>query len=440
MSEEFHLKIKVFIKKKLLLSATFLFVGTLYAAGKPKLDQSIFTGLKKNVDLQAIYNDMTDLTPAVACLAPESTSSMPKELINMLSEELKNQMILTGYFKPVSLNKWLGTKYVQKKASNIYNLISDLKSERFPINLVGVCKPFIFKVGNQYVLYIALYPFSEDGYPLTSIKFFSCNNDIKDAIKYSLQELNILFKQSKESKIRLAIAPFTIECKTLLEQKSREFDFISTSFSEQEGVEVKTSDDYFSNLFTHQANATGLFKASLIGDIPEYIEQNSITAESLQGFADYLITSRIILSDKVNLIKLSIYSVKTGRIIDTIEYFTKKLSLKEIWNFNFYFLQKICQLTCKQNSYTVIQKIEADKRGFYLNNMFLGWNSLDGVPVKTGKIIINTGSYFSSDSIQNSIMDSALYKNNDFYIYTTNSETQIFTGREGEYVWNLLEK
>ena len=64
-----------------------------------------------------------------------------------------------------------------------------------------------------------------------------------------------------------------------------------------------------------------------------------------------------------------------------------------------------------------------------------GGSYISPVIVKNGKTIINTGNNFFKDVSINHHK-----KNKDYYIYTNNDEILIYKGREGEYVWNLLEK
>ena len=66
------------IKKIILALISFILTGTLFAYESPTIDaKSILTLFqKKDVDIQALYNDMSDLIPVVAYLQPDYTSAV----------------------------------------------------------------------------------------------------------------------------------------------------------------------------------------------------------------------------------------------------------------------------------------------------------------------------------------------------------------------------
>ena len=71
--------------------------------------------------------------------------------------------------------------------------------------------------------------------------------------------------------------------------------------------------------------------------------------------------------------------------------------------------------------------------------MFAGWDLIDNFPVPAENSLINTGTMLISDlnSNPNNFYSN---KNADLFIFVNNNEIKIFRGREGAYVWNLLEK
>lgn len=74
-----------------------------------------------------------------------------------------------------------------------------------------------------------------------------------------------------------------------------------------------------------------------------------------------------------------------------------------------------------------------------MNGMFAAWDKMEAVPIPARKLVVNTGTMLESDI---ALDPSASYSkgSRDFFIYVNNGETKVFNGREGEYVWNLLEK
>ena len=118
-------------KKIIFILSFFIFTGTLFALDMPKVDQNAIFALlqKKDVDIQSLYDDMSDLIPAIVYLQPNYTSGIDLELVKKVDFEIKNQMITSMTFKPVTMNKWLDSNYGTKKALSIYQLINDLKKD-----------------------------------------------------------------------------------------------------------------------------------------------------------------------------------------------------------------------------------------------------------------------------------------------------------------------
>ena len=248
------------IKKMLCTSVIFvIFTGALFADDGNSFF-SIFAG--KKIDMQMIYDNMSELVPIVGYMRPEYTTDIDLEFATAVDSEIKNQMIMTSTFKPVSMVKWLTSKYGQNKASSIFDFIKELNEERYPVNVMGIYKPYIYKVGNEIVIKISVFPFSKGGYPISAVRIVKSEKEMKEAIPYLLSDLSKLLKVQNEQFAKLAVEPFKINCRTLIEQRTGEFDFITTSFSNQEGVEIKSTDDYFSELFSYQAQCTGLFAAT----------------------------------------------------------------------------------------------------------------------------------------------------------------------------------
>lgn len=429
---------RILFNKKIIINILLhsLLTGFLFAASNPKIDQQSLLS-KKQVDLQAVYDELTD-APAVILLKPDGTTGVSVELLDQLNNEIKNRMVMNSVFKPVSMTKWLDGKYNDKREKNLFAFFDQIRYERYQIPIKGLFKSKIFKVGNQYILYMAVLPLGNKGYPVTSVRVFRNEKDLAEAVDKEVLELSTLMKMKAKESIRLAVAPVEISCRTLVEQNTGEFDFIKTSFSNQGGIELKETDDYFSYLFSHQATATGLFRASPLGLVSEYAA-SSIKSTSLSGYADYFIKGKILLSDRKNIMSLSLVKVETGATVRKAAYFIEKLDSEEIWKLNNYFISEICKSLYRETEFKVLRNITYSGKGFYKDGMFVGWDSLDGFPVPASKLIINTGSLMESDISVNPDINYSR-KNHDLYVYVNNDEMKIFHGREGAFVWNLLEK
>lgn len=429
----------LFRKKLFCILLSCFFTGSLISEDYPIIKGKKFLFFsQKIIDLQTAYNELTETTPAIILLKTEGTTGVPSDVIDSVYTEIKQKMVINSVFKPVSMTKWLDAKYNEKKEKNLFVFFDQLKSERYQTSIKGICKAKVFKIGKQYILYMAIMPFDNKGYPITSVRIVKSEKDLSDAIDKELKELSLLMKNRIRGKIRLAIAPFEISCRTLVEQKAGEFDFIKTSFSNQEGIEIKETDDYFSYILSHQAAATGLFSASPVGLIGEY-SNTFVNSKSISGYADYFVKCKLILSDKNNIVTLSLIKADNGAFVRTSRYFIEKLTAEELWKLNNYFITEICKSVYKDSEYKILDNVVFYGKGFYKNGMFIGWNKLDGYPIPAARQIINTGTMMESD-ISSNQNNNFSRSNQDLYVYVNNDELEVFRGREGAFIWNLLEK
>lgn len=419
-----------------MLLVSFICIGLLFAENQNPI-LKLFQG--EHIDMQEVYDNMSELIPVVVYLEPEYSSAVEHTVVSTLYDELKTQMITGSVFKPVVMDTWLASAYGERKATSIFQFISELQAERYPVNLLGVCKSYVYKVGNKYVIKISVYPFDRTGYPVSAMRIIQTEADISEAVSYLLYDAAALLKEQQTNAIRLAVEPFEIHCKTLVEQKTGEFDFIATSFSTQEGVEIKDSDDYFSELFSYQAQCTGLFCAATTQSIDEYIVHSAAESTAYASAADYVVRGDIILSNKFNVVTMDLLNARTGRMVKSAQYITESLSLQEILNSNYRFISDFCMEIYTEDEVKIIDRIDDAGRFFYMNGMLAGFDSIQHIPVRAGKTIIHTGTYLTSDVSLNpdNLTDT---DNRDFFIYTNNDTVLIYKGREGAFVWNLLEK
>lgn len=432
--------VRELIKK---INCLFFFIGLLacplFAFGTNSLKIPKVDPKSKNIiNMQEYYDNLIEMVPAIILLLPDGTTGISDELLESYFTELKLQMVLNSYFKPVSMAKYLDGKYTKKKERNIFQFFNGIKEERYQVNLKGICKPKLFKCGENYIVYIAIFPFDNSGYPITSLRIIKKRKEIKEAVSNCLFELTLLMQNHEQRKVKVAVNPFEISCRTLVEQKTGEFDFIKTSFSNQEGIELKESDDMFSYVFAHQATATGLYSATPTGMIAEYVAEKT-TSTSVSAQSDYLINTKLVLSDKLNVITLDLIKADSGSLIKTVKFFTKKLDVKEIWKFTNYFLSEITKSIYSEKKYMLLNDICIEGKAFYKNGMFVGWDLIDNFPIPAENSLINTGTMFMSD-LNNNPNNFYSSKNDDLFIFVNNYEIKIFRGREGAYVWNLLEK
>ena len=93
-----------------------ILAGSLFSADYPTVEGKKFMFFsQKIVDLQSVYNELTETTPAVILLRPEGTTGVSADVIESVYTEIKQKMVVNAVFKPVSMTKWLDAKYNEKK-------------------------------------------------------------------------------------------------------------------------------------------------------------------------------------------------------------------------------------------------------------------------------------------------------------------------------------
>jgi hypothetical protein len=406
-------------------------------------------GLKDKKDVivitqtQDAYDALSEITPAVCMLDVSATSAIPDGMQDEFADQINRLMTMSGMFKPVSLEKWLVSQYGIKKTRNTFTLMNDLKSERYPVMLDALCKPYLLKNGEWYVMYIELMPFDLNGYPLMALRIFKKPAQMPELIQACISDLAVLYKNKTWSAGRkhIVVAPFTIECRKMVGQKSGEFEYITTSFTEQDGVTIRVTDDYFNRLFAYVFTTSGMFSCSPLGDIPEYA--GSGNADS--SVADYLLRGRVQLTDEVNIYYVDFVNLQTNTTIRSARFFTSDFSLNGTWKLIHDILAVFCGDVLPKESFGFIPTITAPSQGFYIDNMFTGWDTLEEIPLARGKHRIMAGTYTApypdfSETVSTSETKSADAINIRNYFVYVDTRTWLFKGKDGEYVWNLLEK
>ena len=393
-------------------------------------------------DTQDAYDALPEITPAVCMLDVSAASAIPESLQKYFADQINRIMTQLGMFKPVSMQKWLVSQYGIKKSRNVFALMNDLKAERYSVLLDGICKPYIFKEGEWYVMCIELMPFKMNGFPLMSLRIFNTTSQIPEMTSACINDLGVLYnnKDWSKGKKRIAFAPFKIECRKMVGQKNGDFEYIPTSFSEQSGVTIHNNDDYFSRLFAYVFTATGMFSCCSLDDIPEYTGSEGVDSSC----ADYLLKGRIQMTDEVNIYYIDFIDLHTNTTIRSVHFFSSDFSLVWTWKIIHDILSVFCGDVIGKDSFGYIPTITAPSEGFYMDDMFVGWDTIEELPVSKGKHRISAGTYaapYASDAEmkknRKEINDDSDIRN--FFVYV-DAQTWLFKGKNGEYVWNLLGK
>jgi hypothetical protein len=144
--------------------------------------------------------------------------------------------------------------------------------------------------------------------------------------------------------------------------------------------------------------------------------------------------------------------------------------LKNIWNAYREISVKIIEVLSPVSNYGIVPSLNAPERGLYVNNMFAGWDTIDNFILPKGMHEIHTGSYFRAGTLMHGFerplflvteedepnFFEKLFKKDkkkeepiivlpkktgaDTFYVLLDTMDRMFADREGEYVWNFLNK
>lgn len=383
-------------------------------------------GKSEGVKIQDRYNALA--VPGVVLFSASASSAVPQDIVQTCNTELPRILVADGKLKPVSMQQWLFSSYGMRKAQNPFILMDAIKAERYSIPVQYIIKPYIFKGENSFALTMEVYSLNTY-YPLDTFRFFTGPKDINTVIITCLDEVySHLFAVPEKVPVvkkKVLVQPFKLDFLKLVTLRSGEFEFIATPFIAQKGVTLREGDDYFSRILSYVLSTTELYQVVQASDFTDF----SNTAGGVSGYADYVITGKVQLSEHVCVLYVDVTDVRAGVVVVSLQYPLKKFSLKTVWDAYRLLSVPITEKIFDAEKFGVVPGIYASKKGFYRDNTFVGWDSVENMVLPQGMHSINTGTYYArSQSSKKS------------FFVTLDSFERVYVDREGEYVWNLLKK
>jgi hypothetical protein len=385
----------------------------------------IFDSKDKGPTLQDRYNALT--APGIVMLPTTGISNISQNVLNRFENELMLQFVESAKLKPVRMQNWLLSTYTNK-ANNPFVIMNEIRTGQYAFPLQYICKPFVLRSGSFYYYILYVYPLASY-YPITIFRQLPSLSMLDDMIISCLEELLLRISQPVVGeKRRIIIDEFKLEFYRLVTHSSGEFDFISTPFIEKEGKTLREGDDYFSRIMGYVLESTNMFQVMQIGDFKEYSNTNISRTSNL---ADYRIQGRVQVSDFESVLYIDVIDIRSAVQLITLRYPLLTYSFDEVWNAYRHLSVQIVERLFDREAFNVVPAQEVQGKGFFANNMYIGFNILDNFIVGRGLHVIDTGTRFRVDDIERSA--------NTFYILSDNQCT-VFKGREGRQIWNLLNK
>lgn len=412
----------------------FFFVPhTLFSFGMEEVEVEIDTGadgaeIKEITDMQDSYTALPASVSLICMLPVGRASGVPDVFLKKIEYSLPRYMVTMGIAKPVTMDKWFTQNYLKKKVSTPFALIRSITAERYTIPLSGICKPYIFASGSFFVLQLSFYPFVGSLYPTIITRVFKTIEELDNVLVSSLSEFSKRsFTEGYDTKRKkVIVAPFIIENRKLVEVGSGEFEFVTSPFIEKEKVTIKKTDDYFSRLFAYLLRTTNLFTVMPLQDLSDYC--NTDIYRSYE--ADYIIKGRIQITDQFCVLYIDLYNASSGKIIYSVKNPITVFSLEKLWTVFQHVNVFIAEKIFSENSISVIKDLQATGYGLYSDNMFIGWNSIKELVRPKGLHIVET--------LRISFQKKKDKKTPKFFYILLDSDTWVFTDRNGAYIENLL--
>lgn len=402
-------------------------------------------------ELQDRYNALS--APAMIMLPTYSSSAIPSDLLLQLDKELLKQLVNMGKVKPVLMQKWLFTRFGNSKANHPFAFLNAINAEQYVVPVQYVGKSSVFKSEADYVYMLNVYPVTAY-YPVTMIRIFSNVNELPAVLASCLDEMNIRLFQARLNITgkRVIIDKFKLDLLKLVELEDGEFEYISAPFIEHRGVSLRDGDDYFGGILAYVLASTDLFRVLRPAEFSDYANATASTT-----YVDYLIQGKVQISEKECVLYVDVQDVSSGRKVVSIKYPMLEYSLGNIWKAYREISCEIVKVIFDKNSFGIVPALSAPNRGFFFNNMFIGWNSVEYLVLAKGFHKISTGSYYRALDAETSGDIEAIGGNNqktttsrltsvqsygmaDTYFVLLDTVDRIYTDRDGEHINNLLNK
>jgi hypothetical protein len=388
-------------------------------------------------ELQDKYTSM-DNVPGIIMLPVSATSAVPSEWVVRIEKELSEQLVNNGNLKPVLMQKWLFSTYGKTKANNPFALMNTVKSEQYIVPVGFIAKANIFKSDDWYGFFIKFYSLA-NYYPVTVFRIFSSADDLSNVIVSCLAEMERRLFQttSGDAKKRIVIDTFKLELLRLAELQTGEFDFISTPFIEKSEVPIRANDEFFSSLLGYILSTTGLLNVMYPKDFAEY--SNSVIS-STTSLVDYRIQGKVQISEQECVVYIDLLDIHNNAIVISLRYPMLEYSLETIWNvyrdISVYIIGKIFN----EDKFGVVPALSAPGQFFFANDQFVGWDTLENFVLAKSIHKISVENYLpmpNDEKIPKTGESGSVP--NTYYILFENI-IRVYTGREGEHIWNLLKK
>jgi len=378
-------------------------------------------------DLQDRYDAL--VAPGIIMLPVSGMSAVSSDVTAHVERELHRQLVNAGRMRPVSIDRWLLATYSANRANNPFVIMNAILAEQFilPVRYMG--KPFVFKDGDYH--YFVLHVFLlETRYPMTIFRRFAAPDSIEKMIAQSLAELHTRLSQPVgfDARHRIVMDDFSLEFFQLVDLPGGGFIFAPMPYIEKNGVILRAGDDFFSRMLGYILETTNFFRVMQIGDFRAY--SNAIIPANTV-WVDYRIRGRVLLSAHESILHVDVINVRTGANVLSLRYPLVSFSFDNVWNAYRSLSVQIVERLSDSESYGVVPALSSPGRGFFANDMFVGWDTLENFVLPRGLHVISIGSRYHVEYQRGRV--------NSYHVILEN-RTAVYADAVGRRILNLLQQ
>lgn len=377
--------------------------------------------------LQERYESM--VAPGIIMLPVGGTSAMSPGALANVESELHRQLVNTGRMRPVRMDRWLFATFSDNRANNPFVVMNAIMDEQFVLPVRYMGKPFIFKEGNYYYFFLYIF-LLETRYPITIFRRFGAFDSMEKVIALSIEELHTRLSRPviRNDRRRVVMDDFNMEFFQLVNLPDGGFIFAPTPFIEKNGVILREGDDFPRRILGYILETTGLFKVMQIGDFRAH---SHAIIPATTPFVDYRIRGRVLLSAHESILHIDVINVRTGVNVLSLRHPLLEFTFDAVWGAYRSLSVQIIGSLLSMEEFGVVPTLASPGRGFFANDMFVGWETLENFILPRGLHIISTGTHHQVAYDGNLV--------NSYHVILE-GRTAVYADAVGRRILNLLQQ
>lgn len=242
-------------------------------------------------------------------------------------QALSASMIKRESFKPYSLKLWLAEDVNKVPAVNIQQIIDRAKGTDIAID--SICYGKIFKVSDEYGLYVEVYPLIpgiEPTYYFRSFYNYSSLDKAAEEIVAEMENRSHVPRKTTFNK-KIYIKSFNLNFYSFSDlQKKGEGSIIQIPYLNIDGTSYKTDDTFFSSMLLYHIHTSRLFRV-WNSNIKQYIQAKPTIPNDM----DVIISVDLDISRSVSMLTVRVNDIRKKNVPEfKYQYPFKSMNMQDI--------------------------------------------------------------------------------------------------------------